>query len=153
MRLDELIPDVDVLVLMSPEELGAAIIEVLAACKDMTAIGAVYSEAFDRHERHGYPQARRAEVWQAIAEAWSWLEAQSLIVWPDDGGRNGFRCLSRRAREIGGRKGMEAYRKASLLPKQLLHPDIVEAALIDFQRGDYPSAVFKAFLRRETLPG
>ncbi len=48
---------------------------------------------------------------------------------------------------------MEAYRKASLLPKQLLHPDIVEAALIDFQRGDYPSAVFKAFLRRETLPG
>ncbi len=37
MRLDELIPDVDVLVLMSPEELAAAIVEVLAACKDLTA--------------------------------------------------------------------------------------------------------------------
>ena len=40
---------------------------------------------------------------------------------------------------------MEAYRKANLLPKELLHPMIDYKAYPLFLRGEYDTAVFQAF--------
>jgi uncharacterized protein (TIGR02391 family) len=82
----------------------------------------------------------------AIREAFAWLESQALIVWPDsNNGRNGWRIASRRAQRLVRPPDWEAYRKASLLPKALLHLRIADAVFFDFVRGDYQSAVFKAF--------
>src|SRR5690348_13887477 len=122
MQLIDILPDIDVLLQMAPEELGGAIIEVMSH-SGMVTIGHIYSPLL--FQTGGYPTAQRQQVWNAIAEAWAWLEGQALIVWPDDGnGRNGYKVLSRRARAIANRAGIEAYRKASLLPKELLHSTI-----------------------------
>ena len=42
-----------------------------------------------------------------------------------------------------------SYRKASLLPKQLLHPSIAGAVYFSFVRGEYNTAVFQAFKQVE----
>ena len=40
---------------------------------------------------------------------------------------------------------LEAYRRAGLLPRQLLHPAIAGKVVALFIRGDYDTAVFQAF--------
>jgi hypothetical protein len=142
MKISDLIPDVDVLVRMAPEELGGAILEIMNSPdtvrdhRGMMTINQLHSDLFQAPEPI-YPLPSRDAVWRAIAEAWAWLEGQALIIWPDNyNGANGFRIISRRGAEIAGREGIAAYRQASLLPKALLHDSIVEHSLIDFQRGE-----------------
>ena len=40
---------------------------------------------------------------------------------------------------------LQAYRRAGLLPRQLLHPAIAGTVVAPFIRGDYEPAVFQAF--------
>jgi uncharacterized protein (TIGR02391 family) len=40
---------------------------------------------------------------------------------------------------------LEAYRKANLLPKELLHPVIAQKVYAAFLRGEYDTSVFQAF--------
>ena len=53
--------------------------------------------------------------------------------------------LTRRALAITDKSAFEAFRKASVLPRTLLHPVIAERAWPNFIRGDYDAAVFQAF--------
>jgi len=96
--------------------------------------------------RPAYPRERSKEVMQAISEAWAWLEGQALIVWPDvHNGQHGWRMASRRGRRVAQPADWTAYRQASLLPKQVLHPRIADLVFFSFARGEYDTAVFQAF--------
>jgi uncharacterized protein (TIGR02391 family) len=53
--------------------------------------------------------------------------------------------LTRRAAEITDQTAFDAFRKASALPRTLLHPVVAERAWPNFIRGDYDTAVFQAF--------
>ena len=53
--------------------------------------------------------------------------------------------LTRRAVAITDQTAFEAFRKASALPRELLHPVIAERAWPNFIRGDHDTAVFQAF--------
>ena len=53
--------------------------------------------------------------------------------------------LSRRARQFRSREDFDDYRKASLLPKDNLHPLIAAKVYPAFLRGEYDTAVFQAF--------
>jgi len=148
MKLSELIPDVDVLVALSPQELGGVLLEVLET-HDKIHPGNFLGGLFQLH-REEYPRTRERDVWDAFWEAWAWLEANGLIIPPDTtNGQNGWRKISRRGREMGGREGVIRYQEASMLPKALLHPVIVEKALVSFTRGEYDTAVFQAFKQVE----
>jgi len=61
----------------------------------------------------------------AFAEAWAWLEAQGLLV-PAEGinGTNGFRHLSRRARQFASDTDFADYRIARLIPREILNARI-----------------------------
>ena len=143
-ELHELVPDVDALTRLEPEELGGLLLRVLATRSPPSIHRTNYeSELF----RNGaYPRERHPAIMEAIHEAFAWLEGQALIVWPDAAnGQHGWRVAGRRGKRLATEAEWDAYRKANLLPKQLLHSKIADAVLFSFARGKYDTAVFEAF--------
>ena len=95
LQLVTAIPDVDALLALEPEELGARMLFLIRSRPDAaqfslsTLRGELWTQNFDRQL---YPRHRKAEIDLAIAEAFAWLEAQGLIV-PGSAG-NEWRHLS-----------------------------------------------------------
>jgi uncharacterized protein (TIGR02391 family) len=150
-QLDQLVPTVDVLLAMSAEDLGHVLLKVAksqlqhnmffpdSVVKVTSGFGmAAYPHLpFPGHER---------EVELALAEAWSWLRNQALIVpAPDINGRNGFMMLSRRGSETADQADLGHFRQASTFPKSLLHPRIADKVWPLLSRGDFATAVFVSF--------
>jgi uncharacterized protein (TIGR02391 family) len=95
-------------------------------------------------ERPGYPDERRFEVRLALTEAWSWLEAQGLIVPDPNSGQAGFKQLSRRARKFESKADLANFRATRLLPKEILHPAMADRVWGAFVRGEFDMAAFQA---------
>jgi uncharacterized protein (TIGR02391 family) len=53
--------------------------------------------------------------------------------------------VTRRGEQITNASDLEAYRRADILPKRILHPVIAQKVWSPFIRGDYDTAVFQAF--------
>jgi uncharacterized protein (TIGR02391 family) len=147
-ELIQAIPDVDDLLALEPEELGAKLL-FLARKREQhmfyPAGMAIELWGSDVPEGKKYPFARRGEVALALVEAWHWLEAQGLIVpAADENGRNGYRVLSRRARRFEDEAEFGNYATARRLPKEALNPRISEKVWMSFMRGDFDTAAFQA---------
>jgi len=98
------IPDVELLLGLEPEELGAKLLFLVRA---RCGAGMFHPEQMQDElwtgsrsdpSRNAYPREHQRAIGLALTEAWAWLEAQGLVV-PEDGlnGRNGWRRMSRRA--------------------------------------------------------
>ena len=152
MNLADLLPNVDVLLALDPEELGLRILQVLAsmpAHMQQHELGTLINTVVGHPQSpqaSAYPAYRTADVQNAIREAWAWLEGQGLLL-PDtrfmDRGA-GPRVLSRRAsrlaKEVDPRRALSSRR----VPQDSLHPKIREDVWGLYQRGKYDSAVFEA---------
>lgn len=93
---------------------------------------------------HRYPEEAEFDVRMAVQEAWSWLEAQGLIV-PDPTSNFGpQRRLSRRARKFENEVEFANYAVARRLPKETLHARISGPVWMSFMRGDFETAAFQA---------
>jgi uncharacterized protein (TIGR02391 family) len=145
LQLVTAIPDVDALLALEPEELGARMLFLIRSRPDAaqfslsTLRGELWTQNFDRQL---YPRHRKAEIDLAMAEAFAWLEAQGLIV-PTSAG-NGWRHLSRRARKFENETDFRSFATARLLPKEMLHPKISNIVWQEFIRGQYDIAVLQA---------
>lgn len=145
--LAELIPDHEVLLDLEPEDLAGNMLQVMNSGSDnrMMTLSAWLHWLFNG-ANPPYPSQARDAVFRAVAEAWSWLEVQGLVVWPDEAnGRNGYRIPSRRGEKLTGAEAFGQYLRGSALPKEDLHPRIVSKVRLLFLRGDYDTAVFQAF--------
>ncbi len=141
MHLKDLVPDPEVLLRLEPEEIGELIMELIHAGPDWGGLSAGHAA----EEVKRYPQEYREASRQAFVEGWSWLENEGLIS-RYTGERNTDLCfVTRRGQTMRTRDDITRYRKASLLPKQLLHHNLQESVWINFIRGDYTTAVFQAF--------
>ena len=60
-------------------------------------------------------------------------------------GSSGVVFVTRRGKQITSDAAAADYRKASVLPWQLIHSAVARAARASFIRGDYQTAVFQAF--------
>ena len=141
----DLIPDVHVLLTMQPEELAQPILEALnTGPEQWLNLGNFTSELTYGHAPH-YPHEHDPAIQQAIAEAWSWLVQQGLLVPKPNPSSLGWYLISRRGRDLKGKQEFAAYRKASLLPRHLLHPKLREDPWLNFIRGKLDTAVFEAF--------
>lgn len=94
--------------------------------------------------QNAYPHKYDAPVTNAIAEALNWLTAQGLIM-PDPGQPSQWLMLTRRGQSLKTRADVEAFRKAHILPRELLNPVFSERVWPLFLQGDYDTAVFRAF--------
>jgi uncharacterized protein (TIGR02391 family) len=84
------------------------------------------------------------QITDRFMEAWAWLEREGFIVRraQDVSGNDYF--VSRAGQQIAQSEDYEARRKASLFPDGL-DPVIMRAVKPMFARGDYDTAVFRAF--------
>jgi len=147
--LTSLIPDVNILLELAPEELAEILLQLANEHKQN---GLIHPQALltqingARGEADGYPQSRRKDAELAFSEAWNWLTVHGLLV-PDTGtnGNNGWMRLSRQASKLLDQKSFQSYARSVAFPKSLLHPLIADAVWIDLARGDLETAVFKAF--------
>jgi len=148
LKLNSIIPTADALISLEPEELGAILLRVFAEKKEnggMIILNNFESELFIQGAAQ-YPIKDQDRVLEAVREAFAWLEGQALLISAGGmNGSNGWRLIGRRGHRLITTEGFEAYKEAQQLPRQLLHPRIDERIFFNFQRGDYPTAVFLAF--------
>jgi len=147
--LTSLIPDVNVLVSLSQEELAGV---VLRLAKEHLQHNTIHIQAIASQinglpgQNTGYPQNRIPEAEVALSEAWNWLTVQGLLI-PQLGinGSNGWMLIGRRAEALLADNGFTSYARSVNFPKSLLHPSIADQVWIDLARGDLETAVFKSF--------
>lgn len=147
-ELAQAISDVDALLALAPEELGA---KLLFFARHRIAVplqsnGMVHRGNSENELQEVEAYRRRwGEVGLAFAEAWSWLEAQGLLV-PAEGtsGSNGWRRLSRRARQFESETDIRPYAFIRRLPKEALHPAFANTVWAAFMRGEFDVAVLHA---------
>ena len=155
------IPEVEALLSLAPEELGAKLLflwrtrpQEMGWQNGLINPGNLIESGFNFHAgaMEGlYMGVRQKEVSLAMREAVAWLEAQGLLI-PAEGynGSNGFRVLSRRAERFEDESQMRSFAVARSLPRDILHPAIRESVWLDFMRGDFDMAVFRAMKQVET---
>jgi len=147
-ELPKVIPDPDLLLALEPEELAVKMLFILRQRgQPKFHPGNFQNELCEDpvSGRPGYPRQRQKEIELALTEAWSWLEAQGLIV-PDEGtnGQNGWRRLSRRAQRMESEADFASFKTARLLPREILHPKIADPVWRAFMRGEFDVAAFQA---------
>ena len=143
--ISQIVPDAEVLLALEPEEIGAVLLEYLNPMKE--------SQLQNLHPHNlsispdivdGYPAEYADRISHAVMEGWAWLEREGLVARrPRSSGDWYF--ITRRGTKLRDRAGVEAYRKANLLPRELLHPALVAKVYTPFLRGDYDVAIFQAF--------
>src|SRR5215469_187581 len=150
-RLSSLVPNAaDLLALEAEEVAGVLLAHLNSYDATNTGGGAVQYGRINQYNfflaldhNPEYP-GRQAEVNRVLLEGWSWLQAEEFLIRDANANVNSF-FLSRRAQQLKTRDDFAAYRKASLLPKGQLHPLIATKVYPAFLRGEYDTAVFKAF--------
>jgi uncharacterized protein (TIGR02391 family) len=82
-------------------------------------------------------------------EAWSWLTREGILAITP--GEANWSFVTRRGQKLQTATDFEAFRKAGLMPKELLHPALLQKAYPPFLRGEYDTAVFVAFREVEEM--
>ncbi len=136
------LPDAEVLLSLAPQELAGVLFPIFKRNRDEIHLYNLINKIHQMHEV--YPRARCEAIGLAFSEAWSWLVTQGLIV-PKPRDMGNWFSISRAGEKITTGSEFANYAKASLLPRNLLHPKIAENAWANFLRGAYDLAVFTAF--------
>ena len=148
--LQALIPDVEILFALAPEELAPYLLKLAREMAQTQPGQTFHLESIINQngytDQNGYLISRQNEVSVALNEAWQWLRINMLII-PEVGinGNNGWTVLSRRAATITSDQDFHSFLEAAAFPKALLHPSIADKVWLDLARGDLDVAVFEAF--------
>jgi uncharacterized protein (TIGR02391 family) len=154
--LCDLVPDVEVLLALEPEMLAGSLLQLVPS---ITQNGRFHPDSmqipFEGNPHLAtnalrYPQQQRGSMEGAVAEAWHWLKANSLVI-PERGqnGLNGWCVLTRRGQQVINAGSIDEFRRAVSFPKVLLHESIRDDVWLALVTNDLDTAVFKAFRQVE----
>lgn len=142
--LSEIVADPDDLLALEPEELAGIVLEILHA-RSSAQRGKVHpyndgSGMVGKYERRG------DECERAVSEAWALLVAYGFLARdPTQMGGAEWYFITRRGQKVQSRTDFSTYRHASIFPRGSMHPEIAELTYSLFLRGEYETAVFRAF--------
>jgi uncharacterized protein (TIGR02391 family) len=144
--ISSIIPNAEDLLALEPEELAGPLLKYVSqlGVNDQNRNNAFNGERIVS----GYPRANHEKIKRALMEAWVWLEHENLIA-PRPGSDRDWIYITRLGERLIEASDFESYRRASLLPKNQIHPVIVQRVYNTFLRGDYDVAVFLAFKQVE----
>jgi uncharacterized protein (TIGR02391 family) len=142
------IPDVTLLLAFEPEELGAKMLFLMRGRNEYQFnLGHLCDELWHPtgSTQFHYPNDKRYQVGQALAEAWEWMNAQGFLIQkPGTSGQSDWRILTRRAQKIETAADFATFKVTRLLPKELLHHKIADAVWSAFLRGQFDVSAFQA---------
>lgn len=145
--LYELIPDADSVLALEPEELAGVALELIMPIASGNS-PRLHPTVFTNPEVIGPFLHKSNHVQYAMAEAWNWLVREGLIA-PAPGDNYGWHFVTRRGMQLKNREGVAAYTSSVLLPRAILHPELIKCCWSAFMRGEYDTAVFQAFRELE----
>jgi len=129
-ELLEIIPIADDVIALEPEELAGVLILAIKSRiekepQGMVNFGNLVGE-IQRDSPSGranYPREKWSLVETALVEAWNWLEVQGLLIPASSiNGQNGWRVLSRRAKQFSNANDVLKFSVGRRFPKEILHP-------------------------------
>jgi hypothetical protein len=83
---------------------------------------------------------------RGAAEAWGWLVQQNFLCPdPTESQSNGWLFISRRGKTIQSTDDFKKYGHISLLPRNVLDPELNKKVWPSFIDGDFDTAIFAAF--------
>jgi uncharacterized protein (TIGR02391 family) len=140
------IPDALTLLNLEPEEIANLLLQSIRQAATQSPFGLLSRTEVLKSDVlvGGYPQPYHMPIRQAFAEAWVWLEREGLLVLRPEQDKDIY-FISRRGMRLASATDIEAYRKANLLPRHLLHPVLAQRVYGLFLRGDYDIAILQAF--------
>ena len=147
-RLFEYFPTVQSLLAAPVFDVASAVVEIIAGDQQRIIASNSISAWTDQYERLNEDQ--KSEVRKALSEAWSWLRSNGIIaeeIRPGGGVNETF--ITRAGKTLKDRADFLAYTKGSLLPHELLDPQIENVALNLFLGGHFDAAVAAAFIEVE----
>lgn len=145
-RLSSIVPAAETLFALEPEELAGVLLECLHCLPETDKARLHRGNLLQANLVSDYPAQHHEAMLRALTEAWMWLEREGLLA-PKPGPmqQRDFVFITRRGERLRTATDVSAYRRASLLPKELLHPVIAQKVWAAFIRGEYDTAVFQAF--------
>ena len=139
--LNRAIPTAELLLARAPEELDFELLMALKVEGNRLYLPSLVASLFRPYNSdfpEAYPQYHEPEVSLAVAEAWSWLMAQCLLIpSTEQGGANGQMQLSRSAKALASKTDFQSYQVSRMLPKDMLHPRIADQVWSAFIRGAF----------------
>jgi uncharacterized protein (TIGR02391 family) len=96
-----------------------------------------------------YPESFKERIEEKLLTAWVWLEAQALLIPAPGNHQPMWFIVSERGRKIATREEFKTYLRASMFPRDLLHPSISTSVYALFLRGLYETVIFEAFRQVE----
>lgn len=138
-------PTPEILLGMEPEELAGFLLEYLNELPARTQYLHLPNLTMASGPLAAYAGARFQEISEAVAEAWAWLEREGMIAPRPGATPMGWVFVTRRGRRFKAHGDLEAYRKAGLLPDEMLDGQLAAKVVTAFRRGDYETAIFAAF--------
>lgn len=151
MHMNDIIPDAEVLLSLGAEEIAGVVLAVLNSRIEKGEQNYFNLGNFIGEIYYGtnplYPREQEDEIKVAITEGWTWLLREVLIVFGEGikSSQHGWYVVSRRGREIKDQKAFDTLRSTARFPRDLIHDAIHESVWPDVVRGDFDTAVFKAF--------
>jgi uncharacterized protein (TIGR02391 family) len=151
-ELSQAIPDPDIVLMLTPEELGAKLLFLVRKRikpGEKFNLGNFSAELWNHYpllpgQAPPYPMQFRDRIGLALAEAWGWLSAQGLIVESIESHGDGWYQLSRRALAFEDQRQFDQFAAARILSKEALHSRIAQPVWLAFMRGEFDVAVFQA---------
>jgi len=140
--LRDVLGDIDLLLGLEPEELAGYVFAHLHAARRPDQEAILYRGLKNLVDLGDLAIDKREEVVLALAEAWQWLEREGLIVARPYSG--GF-AITRRGSRLKTMADLRALAAARALPRELLHPRLVQRVWSAVLRGDYETAIFQAY--------
>ncbi len=139
-----LLPDPEAILALEPEELAVFVLKYLKSLGPDQRGGLNRYNFGLQHTVQDYPRDYQDKIGRALMEAWMWLEHEVFIA-QEPGSDSGWIFITRRGSKLDTQDDFKAYIGSGILPKKLLHPQILSKVWGAFIRGDYETAVFQAF--------
>jgi len=146
-RVAELIPNPEDLLALEPYELASVLLKTLTSggiSSQQNLFSFEHVFHFQNAPGKDYPAPYRDRINIALVGAWVWLQYEGLLL-PFPGRDSGSLFVTDRAKELLKGENFEAYKLASLFPRNQLHPSLASSTRASFVQGHYDTVVFEAY--------
>lgn len=143
----EIITNPEIVLDLQPEDLALPMLRYLRELEQSSSRSQLHPRNLFGNlqlpDENGKPQTSE-RVKRIAMEAWAWLDRQGFLA-PDPNTDTGWFIITRRGYQLDVNVDPASFTRMNILPREWLHPTLVQKVWSTFARGDYDTAVFQAF--------
>ena len=145
--IEKVLPPVEVLIEMEPEEIGPFLLEYLHEQNESPGSGQMnrYNLTHNDNIERYFGREYRYVVAKVITEAWMWLEREGLIAPKPDDTSGSWYFITRRGQKLKNLTDFKKYNFGNILPSDNLDPALLQKAKPAYIRGDNETAILLSF--------